>query len=916
MMFITAFAAANLACNTTDFKPANGQQCNGLHDTPATDADSCAQACCADTKCTVWQWCADNTICHGGQGGGCWTGSCNSFNKKEGWVGGIRAGPSPPKGPFTLNKAKMDKSWDGLGGLSGGGATTRLLVDYKEPQRSEILDYLFKPNFGASLQILKVEIGGDSQSTDGTESSHMHDAKTVDLKTGYEWWLMTEAKKRNPNIKLYGLPWAYPGWVGNDPVTGKPSGSPFTFPNQTSHYIMEWIKGAKTEYNLDIDYIGIWNERASDATYAESLRNTLNEAGFGKTKIVAKDGGADICDSMHADPKYAATVDIIGLHYPSDFNDYSKCHNLNKPVWASEESSSYDDLNGAACWARVINSHYVLSGITSSIMWNLVGAYYHGTNWYASSMLTSVQPWSGHYDTLPVVWASAHITQFTEIGWRYLANGAGSGELPGGGYFTTIVDPSGSDFTLQVVKISHDHAPCTRPSLPPFDVNNETVTFILDPSLGFQGDTLALWRSNFEQETTLLFEKQEDVKVANGQFTLDVAIGDYFTVSTVRTAQKGTTGTTVPDSQPSFPLPHSDTFDGVVESQEAKWFADQIGAFEAHPETGNASNTVMRQMVPQLPIGWSDHGSNGPMTLIGMREWQDLTVSVDFKLPAAGAAACVGSRVEQMWKQGLVVCVSAQGQWNLTIGGPPQNGVYTKKPIASGKAAAPGVGSWHTLSLTTVDTAATASLDGKALFTKTAVRNIDTGFAAIGMNEWYAVEFDNFHIEQAAGTADRWTPTGLVPATCANHDQTKLPAGTKLSVRDCQPNGVAAADQSFELLPDWQLRHIPSGLCAAAARATAGAAVTLEACDFYSELQKFKNDYTRIRNKVDPMNLVADSSLLLAGTNGGGAVTVEKSGAAGMFHAWSAFPNTNQLRDAYTAGDSSAYPLCLSTCPA
>jgi hypothetical protein len=34
-------------------------------------------------------------------------------------------------------------------------------------------------------------------------------------------------------------------------------------------------------------------------------------------------------------------------------------------------------------------------------MWNLVGAYYHGTNWYASSMLTSVQPWSGY--VLPAV---------------------------------------------------------------------------------------------------------------------------------------------------------------------------------------------------------------------------------------------------------------------------------------------------------------------------------------------------------------------------------------------------------------------------------------------------------------------------------------------------------------------------------
>lgn len=35
-------------------------------------------------------------------------------------------------------------------------------LDYPEPQRSEILDYLFKPNFGAALSILKVEIGGVS----------------------------------------------------------------------------------------------------------------------------------------------------------------------------------------------------------------------------------------------------------------------------------------------------------------------------------------------------------------------------------------------------------------------------------------------------------------------------------------------------------------------------------------------------------------------------------------------------------------------------------------------------------------------------------------------------------------------------------------------------------------------------------
>ena len=43
---------------------------------------------------------------------------------------------------------------------------------------------MFKPSFGAALQILKVGIGGDQDTTDGCESSHMHDNATVDLDAG------------------------------------------------------------------------------------------------------------------------------------------------------------------------------------------------------------------------------------------------------------------------------------------------------------------------------------------------------------------------------------------------------------------------------------------------------------------------------------------------------------------------------------------------------------------------------------------------------------------------------------------------------------------------------------------------------------------------------------------------------------
>ena len=175
-------------------------------------------------------------------------------------------------------------------------------------------------------------------------------------------------------------------------------------------------------------------------------------------------------------------------------------------------------------------------------MWNLVGSYYHGTNWYASSLLTAVQPWSGFYESnMPVVWATAHVTQFTEVGWHYLKNGKGSGELPKGGYFNSLVDPTGKEFTLVVVKISRDHASCTRPPLPDFEVEAESVTFQFSAKSS-RPSRLNVWYSNFEANATAptLFEKRGDIIVSNdGSFTLNIPVGAMITVSTVSGAVKG-----------------------------------------------------------------------------------------------------------------------------------------------------------------------------------------------------------------------------------------------------------------------------------------------------------------------------------------------------------------------------------------
>ena len=48
------------------------------------------------------------------------------------------------------------RSFDGIGGVSGGGATSTFLLAYKEPQRAAILDWMFKPDFGAGLQVIAI----------------------------------------------------------------------------------------------------------------------------------------------------------------------------------------------------------------------------------------------------------------------------------------------------------------------------------------------------------------------------------------------------------------------------------------------------------------------------------------------------------------------------------------------------------------------------------------------------------------------------------------------------------------------------------------------------------------------------------------------------------------------------------------
>ena len=236
--------------------------------------------------------------------------------------------------PTQKTEIKIDGSgkgriFEGIGGVSAG-ASSRLLIDYAEPQRSQILDYLFKPNYGASLQHLKVEVGGDTNSTDGSEPSHMRTRTDENYGRGYEWWLMKEAKARNPEIMLDALPWGAPGWIGK----GK------YYSPDMANYIVKFIQGAKKQHGLDIEYVGIWNETNYDVGYIKLLKKTLLANGL-TTNVVAADlyeNQWKITDDFKLDPELKKDVYAISVHYArvkGNFYVTGGALDSGKPLWSA-----------------------------------------------------------------------------------------------------------------------------------------------------------------------------------------------------------------------------------------------------------------------------------------------------------------------------------------------------------------------------------------------------------------------------------------------------------------------------------------------------------------------------------------------------------------------------------------------------
>jgi hypothetical protein len=682
---------------------------------------------------------------------------------------GFSATPANAASGTTINAngTSAGRTFDGIGAISGGGGNSRLLSDYPAAQQSQILDYLFKPDYGANLQILKVEIGGDANSTDGAEPSIEHTSGTVNCNVGYEFWLMEQAKDRNPNIKLYGLAWTAPGWIG---------GGNF-WSTDMINYLVTWLNCAKSD-GLTINYLGGWNERGYNISWYEQLRSTLNADGYSAVQIVAADSDWSVANDIASNSAFANAVSVIGTHYPcgGDGGSADSCpgnstaEGTGKPLWASENGSQ-DENSGAPALIRSITRGYTDAQMTAYINWPLIAAIYPNLPYATVGLMTASQPWSGSYTVGENTWATAQVTQFTQPGWQFLNSGSGYlGGSESNGSYVTLKSTDGTDYSTIIETTTASSA--------------QSVT--VNVSGGLSTGAVHVWATDVNSPGSgPQFAQQASITPSGGSYSLTVQPGYIYTLTTTTGQAKGTA--TSPATS-DLALPYSDNFDSDATNSEAKYLSDMQGAYEVQPCDDGHSGRCVQQMAAQEPIEWQ--GNSDAYALIGDTAWSNYTVTADVDLRQAGTAELFGRANTQDRPQSdqaaYLFRASNTGAWSIDKSDTSGN-ITT---LASGTTGALGTDSWHTLSLTMQGSAISASINGTQVGSVTN-SSYQSGVAGIGVVGYQTDQFDNLNITPGTNSI---SPTGPVTSgmsgKCLDDYTGSTANGTKADLWDCNGTGA------------------------------------------------------------------------------------------------------------------------------
>ena len=547
---------------------------------------------------------------------------------------------------IQLSGKSQGKRFDGIGAVNGGGATSVLLKDYPEQQRNEILDMVYKPMFGGSVSSLFVEIPGDGNSTQGSMPSHSHFRGDFNYQRGYTWWIMQEAKKRNPQLSLDGTAWSAPAWVGN------------YWSQDMADYYVSWLTGLRKIHGLEFDAIGCHNEKGASYDFAKMLKKTMNENGFQHVKLHGFDNWGeskmDFLKDMQNDKELQEALDVVSAHTFSEIHltkeQREMAESMGKPILNSEDHIYRKGFDALITIVKAFNDNYIISGATKVINWyDIAGVYPLEPYGSDPSMLIAHEPWSGNYVVREALWGYAHYGQFTKIGWRYVDDGCVN--LKGGGTMATLKNPETNDYSII------------------FETKDvkKSQTVKIKVTDGLSTNKLCVWYSNEKEQ----FVRMNDITPKNGSYSITLQPNSVYSLSTTTGQQKGSFAN-IPQSKP-FPIPYEDSFDSYTHPEQwgylPHYTADIIGCFEL-TERPDKKGQCIRQAVGEHTLSWAPEWHH--YTILGDSAWLDYEISADVYLNPQDEAAVMGRVCDVgsgygVWAKGYYLKLDDKGNCSLVI---------------------------------------------------------------------------------------------------------------------------------------------------------------------------------------------------------------------------------------------------------
>lgn len=530
------------------------------------------------------------------------------------------------------------RTFQGIGGIFSNGMT-KLLMDYPDKEREDILRFLFEEGFGASLHHLKVEIGSDVNTSSGTVPSHMRSGDDFDILRGAELWIASRAKEINPNITTEALRWGTPSWIRN-------------YDDKYRCYI-NFLKGAKGRFGITFDYLGCdQNEGSFDRDWVvKVLRPGLDREGFGSVKLVAADGdsGWQIADDVLSDEELNRAVAVLNCHYTVESTENAE--KTGKPLWAGEHLAAvrHDYRKGPLNTAYLMLAMYPLGKMTMYEMHPALEACYPSVPFTYKGMIAASWPWSGHYEVTAGLWAAAHFTQFIKPGWQYLDDACYAGRQDKGeessGY-VALKSPDGRNWSMIFVNAG--------------DWKEYTCRICG----GLEERRLHVWLTTEDD----VFSQKEDIVVNNSVFHLQLPPGSICSVSTLSGQQKGKPLHMIP-AEKRMALPWRDDFSSYLEGRQPLYLNDQGGAFEVAEKNGR--RVLMQKITKKsCPLDWVYRTTPLPYTLIGSELWADYGIETEAVVTEDDsfvyvAARCVRNGKFDVFPDGYLLLLYGSGVWSL-----------------------------------------------------------------------------------------------------------------------------------------------------------------------------------------------------------------------------------------------------------